>query len=317
MSIAAAVTIDYATPDDVPAAAAVYQAAAIDLGERLRAKTPWLSATARSEDLRQATGVLQHLLDLDTRSVVVARDGGRIVGMAAVQIQPPHAHIAFLFVHPDAQERGIGRDLLDHLQAVISGSGATIVTLTSSRDPRAMQRYFRFGLVPGLPVIALRAQNPSLPNRMPLHPGLSIRPTMMDDLDAIADLDRVVRGADRRIDIETWLRDDGGLLAIDRQTGKVEGYCLVSTRPQHCQIGPVASRTREAFPVMLDLTLHLANLHPNPRNLAWRVDASARNTAMIDPLLRAGFAVDAMLTWFESGSIETWDRYIFRDEDAL
>ncbi len=317
MSIAVAATIDHATPDDLPAAAAVYQAAAIDLAERLRAQTPWLSQTARAEDLRQATGALQHLLDLDPRSVIVARDGDRITGFAAVQIQPPHAHIAFLFVLPDAQGKGLGRDLMDRLRGLIDEAGATVVTLAASRDPRAWHRYLRFGLRPGPQVIAWRASKPVFPVQMPPHPGLAIRHGTVADLDTIAALDRIVRGADRRADLAIWLADGGCLLAIDRKSGDLEGYCMVSTRSQHCQAGPVATRSTDSFGVMLDIALHLANLHPNPRRLPWRIDASSRNTAMFDPLLQAGFSVDAMLTWFETGPVGHWDRLIFRDEDAL
>lgn len=317
MSIAGALTIDHATIDDIPAAAGIYQAAAIDLAERLRAKTPWLSQTARDEDIRQASDALRHLLALDAQSVVVARDGDRIAGMAAVQIQPPHAHIAFLFVHPDAQGRGLGRDLLERLRDVIAASGATVTTLSSSRDPRAWQRYLRFGLRPGPPVIAWRATNPKLPVNMPSHRGLAIQPGTVGDLDTVAELDLLIRGADRQPDLAAWLRDSDSLLAFDRQSGRLEGFCLVSTRTQHCQVGPVATRHPETFPVVLDLGMHLANLHPNPRQLPWRVDASSRNTMMIEPLLQAGFSVDAMLTWFETGPIGNWDQMIFRDEDAL
>ena len=107
--------IDNATRDDIVDAATIYQAAAEALSDQLRVRNPWTDHTARTEDLKQAIRVLSTLLTADARSVIVARMAGEIVGMAAVQIQPPHAHVAFFFVHPDAQNRGVGRQLLDRL----------------------------------------------------------------------------------------------------------------------------------------------------------------------------------------------------------
>lgn len=317
MSIANRVSIDHATPDEFADAAVVYQTAALDLAERLRSEEPRVSPGALEADLRQATAALQHLYELNDRSVVVARDGARVVGMAAVQIQPPHAHIAFFFVHPAAQGKGIGRRLLERLKMVIAEKNGTVVTLAASRDPRSWQRYLQIGLQPGPPLLAWRASHPTFPLRMPEHTGLQIRSATIDDLAAIAGLDRMVRGADRRSDLADWLRDGSNMSLYDRVSGDIEGFGFVSTRHQHCQIGPVAARSLARFPMVLDLALHLAHLHPNPRRLPWRVDVSARNVASATPLLQAGFSVEAMPIWFESGPVGQWDRLVFRDEDVL
>jgi ribosomal protein S18 acetylase RimI-like enzyme len=318
MSVATAstgITIEPATGEDISAAATVYQAAAEDLSDRLRAVNPWTSASARADDLNAAIDTLRALAAERPRSILVARDAGEIVGMAAVQIQRPHAHIAFLFVRPGFQDRGIGRALLDALRAVIDQAGATVVSLASSRDARAWQRYLRFGLRPGPPVMAFRAAQPAFPTSLPDHPALVMRPLTADDLELVTALDVEVRGADRRAHLKRWIADDTGMLTLDRATGEPAGFAIVSVKPHYGQIGPVVSRCVENLPVMLDLGLSLAGRESRQRQ--WRVDLSSRNQVAVDSLLRAGFTVDALITWFESGPVGLWDRYIFRDEDAL
>ena len=310
-------TIEPATGDDLVAAANVYQAAAQDLSDRLRAVNPWTSASARADDLGLAIDTLRALVAENPGGVLVAREAGEIVGMAAVQIQHPHAHIAFFFVHPRFQGRGIGSTLLAALREAIDQAGATVVTLASSRDARAWQRYLRFGMRPGPPVLAFRAAQPRFPASLPDIPGLVTRPLSPDDIDTVAALDLEVRGANRRGALERWIANDHGMLALDRDSGDPEGFALVSTRPQYDQIGPVVSRDPGNVPYMLDLALFLAGTHPNPQRQPWRIDLHSRNQVAVEPLLQAGFTVDALVNWFETGPVGLWDRYVFRDEDAL
>ncbi|MDQ3656576.1 MAG: GNAT family N-acetyltransferase [Chloroflexota bacterium] len=314
---AATLVIETASRDDIVDAASVYQAAAESLSDQLRARNPWTDHTARMEDLKQAIRALSTLLANDVQSVIVARHRGAIVGMAAVQIQPPHAHIAFFFVHPDAQNRGVGRQLLDRIHEVIAESGATVTTLASSRDPKAWQRYLRFGLHPGPPQLPFRAARPVFPPHLPTSDGSVIRPFVPDDLDRIAPLDRVVRGADRLNRIAQWLAEGSEGVVVCDHHGDVAGYGLVTVRESHGQIGPVVAKSEEEFPLLLDLVLHHAGTIPDPRQRPWRIDFSARNHLAIGPLLAAGFSAENLVNWFESSPVGQWDRYIFRDEDEL
>ncbi len=314
---AATPVIETAAHDDIVDAAAVYQAAAEALSDQLRARNPWTDHTARTEDLKQAIRVLSTLRANDAESVIVARAGGEVVGLAAVQIQPPHAHIAFFFVHPDLQNRGVGRRLLERLREVIDASGATVTTLASSRDPKAWQRYLRFGLHPGPPQLPFRAVTPVFPSEAPERVGYVAHPFVPADIDRIAALDLLVRGADRRDRIGQWLAEGSeGVIATD-SVGEVAGYALATVRESHGQIGPVIARSTDEFPFLLDLILHRAGTLPDSRNRPWRIDFSARNHLAIGPLLAAGFSAENLVNWFESAPVGQWDRVVFRDEDEL
>ncbi len=317
LATATPITIEPATHDDIVDAASVYQAAAEALSDQIRARNPWADHTARTDDLKQAIRVLSTLLASDAQSVIVARHREEIVGMAAVQIQLPHAHIAFFFVHPDAQNRGVGRQLLERIRAVIVESGADVTTLASSRDPKAWQRYLRFGLHPGLPQMPFRAVKPTFPTTPPASSGFVIRPFTPDDLDRVAALDRVVRGADRRDRIAQWLADGSDGVVVRDAQDQIAGYALLTQQESHGQIGPVVARSAQHFPLLLDLILHQAGTTPGQRNRPWRIDFSARNHQAIGPLLDAGFSAENLVNWFESAPVGQWDRYVFRDEDEL
>ncbi len=309
--------IETAAHDDIVDAASVYQAAAEALSDQLRARNPWADHTARTDDLKQAIRVLSTLRASDTDSVIVARAGSEVVGLAAVQIQLPHAHIAFFFVHPDVQNQGVGRRLLKRLRELIDASGATATTLASSRDPKAWQRYLRFGLYPGPPQLPFRAVKPVFPSEPPERSGYVVRPVAPGDVDRVANLDRVVRGADRRERIRQWLAEGSEGVIVTDTHGEVAGYALVTVRESHGQIGPVVARSTDEFPFLLDLILHHAGTLPDPRSRPWRIDFSARNHLAIGPLLEAGFSAENLVNWFESAPVGQWDRSVFRDEDEL
>jgi hypothetical protein len=147
---------------------------------------------------------------------------------------------------------------------------------------------------------------------------MSIRQATVDDVELLAALDRVVRGAARRDRIRQWLAEGSlGSIVFDDDGGTPIGYAMVSMLEHHGQIGPVVSPTLEHFPLLLDVALYTAGQLPNPGNLPWRIDFSARNHLAIAPLLDAGFSAENLVNWFESGPPGQWDRYIFRDEDEL
>lgn len=311
------IRIDVAKPDDIEPAARLYQASAQDLFDRLRASNPWSDVSARQEDFRQAVATLRNLIRHDDAALVVARDAlGEPVGMAAVMIQPPHAHLAFFFVAPANQNQGIGRQLLDAVRQHIDARGATAVTLASSRDPKAWQRYLRWGLHPAPPHMPYRAVHPIFPRQPAPDERLASRSIVAADLPVLAELDQHVRGAVRRERIAAWL-DSGstGSLVFERGSGRPVGYALVSMNDWWGQIGPVVALDKADFPFVLDVALVAAGQMPNPDLKPWRADGSARNQLAIDPLLAAGFTVEALVNWFETGPVGQWDRYLFRTED--
>jgi ribosomal protein S18 acetylase RimI-like enzyme len=85
---------------------------------------------------------------IDRGRVLVARDGGRIVGHLQLleTPQPGVAEIKNLAVDAAFQRRGIGRELVEHALGVCRSEGATAVTLiTAVADVDNVRFYQRCG----------------------------------------------------------------------------------------------------------------------------------------------------------------------------
>jgi len=314
------VVLREAVAEDLVEAAQIYQSAAMALNDRLRSRNAWASEDARAIDLREAIRALSHLSARRPDGVIVAETANELAGVAAVRIRDQHAHIAFLFVLPECQGKGIGTRLMAKIREVIDAAGASTVTLVASRDPRAWQRYLRFGLRPGPPVVSLRAPGPRFPETVPSDglDSVPIQRDRTDSLEMVHALDRETGGVSRMPDIAGWLEDgaEGALIRV-RDSARPCGFFLVSMHADHGRIGPVSARTVEHFPAILNRALHQAGTMRHARNLTWRVDLPSVNTVAITPLLDAGFTPQNLMPWFANGEIGQWDRYIFRDEDQL
>lgn len=168
--------VRHMTVDDVSAAMAVIEAAnraSVDAGPPPPASP---SSAARLEAARQAhTRFVEH----DAPGAWVADAGGRVVGVAESIRRGSFWGLSMLFVHPDFQGRGIGRQLLD--AAMSYAGGASRRMILSSPDPRALRRYALAGLAMH-PAVELggRPDRRAIPTALPGRDGGS------DDLDLVA-----------------------------------------------------------------------------------------------------------------------------------
>lgn len=84
------------------------------------------------------------------RLLLVARDGDRIVGsvqlaFASQQNAAHRAEVQRLVVHRDARRRGIGRALMEGLEAAAREHGRTLITLNTRAGDPPEEMYRRLG----------------------------------------------------------------------------------------------------------------------------------------------------------------------------
>jgi ribosomal protein S18 acetylase RimI-like enzyme len=84
------------------------------------------------------------------RTVLVARQGGRIAG--SVQLgtdtppnQPHRAEVTKLLVHPDFRRQGIGRALMGELERLAGRAGRSLITLDTRTGDKAEPLYASLG----------------------------------------------------------------------------------------------------------------------------------------------------------------------------
>jgi len=155
-----------------------------------------------------------HLLDVGR--LVVAEEGGAIVGFAGVLDHGSCVALSDLFVRPDRQSHGLGAALLDE----ILPAGRAGVTMASA-DPRAIASYARRGMRPRWPAyylsadagqvregawpvldvreLALDEYHWPLPGDVPYHRALGARPLAIDGAEVRLGTALVVDGSPQRL----------------------------------------------------------------------------------------------------------------------
>jgi GNAT superfamily N-acetyltransferase len=122
---------------------------------------------------------------------VVAISDNQVLGSNFLDERGPIRGVGPITVHPDAQGRGVGRQLME---AVLErGAGATgIRLLQDSFNTRSLSLYASLGFEVREPVAVMGGTPQSA-----AFPGIEVRPLRNEDLTACGDLHRIVHGFDR------------------------------------------------------------------------------------------------------------------------
>jgi len=135
----------------------------------------------------------------------VARSAGRLVGSARGRLEGDVWHIGRLMVAPDLQGRGIGRQLLAHIERVAPPEAASYSLFTGSRSESNLRRYRRAGYRAGPPtgdhqgVTALTKRRTDRPVPSLVEPGEPV-PSLVEPCEPVPSL---VEPGEERARVET------------------------------------------------------------------------------------------------------------------
>jgi len=291
-----------ATSDDLPACGAIWRNALNDYMGRL-------NLPEVPNDLAAILRLHRHLLATDPDGFLVAEqvtaDGDiadvRIVAFGSAVRRDPVWFLSMLFVLPDAQAAGIGRNLLGRL--LPPPGSATLATCTDAAQPISNGLYASLGIVPRMPLLRLvglpdrPAELPRLPDGV--HPirfaevsrdGDRIGGAALDD--ELAALDRDAAGFEHPV--------DHGMVAAEGRTGFLYlgpdggpiGYGYAS---EAGRVGPIAVRDAALLgPVIAHL---VTTIRPRGAFGMWLPGAAEETFA---PLIQAGFRMEGfpcLLCW--------------------
>lgn len=142
--------------DDAPAAHRIWAEAVNDLNERhgfggqplrLAPPHPYFAFAVESEP----------------QGFWVAEEGDRVIGFALSWVRESFWFLAFLFVLPDHQGKGVGRHLLE--QAITSGNHHRITSrglITFAYNPTSISLYMRYGMYPREPLYTMTGRSESV-----------------------------------------------------------------------------------------------------------------------------------------------------------
>jgi GNAT superfamily N-acetyltransferase len=242
-----AVTVRPARSDDLPACAVIFRTAINDY-------TRPLGQIEVPADPGPVTRLWAHTRSTDPeRFVVAATDDDRIVAFGSAVLRERLWFLSMLFVLPEAQGSGVGREILTRILPVDRVTARA--TATDSAQPISNALYALHDIVPRMPLLNLTGLpiRPEAFGRLP--PGVAAIP--FDEIDggpAAAATDGIAGGAlrgeldtlDRELlgaahpDDHAWLRGDGRRGWLYRgEDGHALGYGYGS---EAGRLGPVAAR---------------------------------------------------------------------------
>jgi predicted N-acetyltransferase YhbS len=215
--------------DDVPEVVRVIEAANGDLCRRQGLPVePW----AESRRARFARRSRYFVTNDPEGSFVFEDDEGSVVGVAQCHQRAHLWMLAYLFVAPHCQGRGVGHRLIDAALATGDPTGPGLIV--SSPDPRAWRRYIRSGFRLDPAVIGtgrLRVED------LPAVPG--VRSADAADLDGLTAIDLAVRRVARRRDLAEVLAGGGRILTVDGRGWAVvqqDRFCGLVARDEEAAV---------------------------------------------------------------------------------
>jgi GNAT superfamily N-acetyltransferase len=276
-------------PDDAPALLEILDAA-------LAAERSAGGIAHAFPDPAREIAWLEYLMRDPDGSACVAEADGRPVAFGITARRGGVLWLAFLFVAPQEQGRGLGRRVLAQLWPAGCGPRATLVD-GSSRVAMAM--YLSHGLIPLTSVLAFEGAPPA-------GGAGSTSILAVDDQDAdqtrLDVLDEQVFGASRRRDHEHWTSQGFALRQLRRASGEWLGYARWSPAGR---LGPVTLQDREAWPQALEVILRAMQA---AGVVSVRMMIPAENNPALHWALEQGYVYTGMEVALATRPIGDWSR---------
>ena len=169
---------------------------------------------------------IAHFAVTDAPGCWAAEYDERLVGVSVAIRRGPLWALSLLFVHPDAQSRGLGGRLVALTRPY--AEGAQIELVMASEDPRAIRRYAHLDLTLHP---AVRAGGAVDRSRLPVD--LPVRRGDHSDLGLVDAVDRKLRGGVSRAEDVGFLLDRGELMHIVDLPGR-RGFVLAANGRVTC-----------------------------------------------------------------------------------
>jgi GNAT superfamily N-acetyltransferase len=275
-----------ARPADVDACLKIFYQASEEL--HVRQGQPTLPRNPR-----RLRALFEHLLSTDPERAWLAESERRAIGFGMAHRREDHRFLAFLFVLPEHQGRGVGRALTDRTLPAAAEGGRTAVCVESSQ-PVSTALYASLGLTPRVPLYLLigSARADALP-----APTRGVEPVAFGALvgegpgghaalaGQVNRLDLELLGYERPEEHRLWRTlGSNGFLYFEGGTADPVGYGYAEASGR---LGPVAVREAALLPSVLGHLMRAVTplggwqaVVPGPAIEAWRT------------LLPAGLRID-------------------------
>lgn len=226
---------------------------------------------------------LAHFAQTDPGGTVIAWEDERPLAFGSAHRREDYWFLSFLFVAPDAQRRGIGRSILEHLLPARHAS-LRRATVVEAFQLVSTMLYARYGMIARSPRYELKSLPPDGAAKLPgLAAGITREPMSSGTCAELAPLDLAMLGYERTIDHLAWQAESMNGYVYRNSDGSVAGYGYLTT---DSYVGPAASSDEMTT---LAVIADLARLCGDPGEVHVGVSGSSHRifSALIDAGMRA------------------------------
>jgi GNAT superfamily N-acetyltransferase len=211
------------------------------------ADIPAAMALVRAAGWNQTEVDWQRALDLEPAGCYLAEWEGKPAGTATACVFGQAAWIALVLVDAAQRQRGIGTALMQHTLADLDRRGVRSVCLTAT--PMGQPIYEKLGFVGEYRLVRYEGVLP------PAEPVAGVESVAPADLDALAELERITTGIDRRKLLARQYAEQREATRQVRRAGRVRGFMMTRVGSRAVYLGPCLADV-DAGPLLLADAFH-------------------------------------------------------------
>lgn len=185
-------------------------------------------------------------LDPGCGVVAVSRETGRLMGSCFVHPRETHVSLGIMNVHPNYFGHGVARALLQHITEFADRLGKPVRLVSSAMNLDSYSLYTRAGFVPRRAYQDMFLTVPETGLNQPVSGNVRIREATLDDVEAVASLEKELSGIRRARDFRYFVENRAGywhLSVCEGAGGSVDGFMASCAHPGCNMIGPGLART--------------------------------------------------------------------------
>jgi GNAT superfamily N-acetyltransferase len=242
-----------------------------------------------------------HLYNQDKKRFWCAWDGKNIIGFTAALLRGKQWYLAFLFVHPRYQDKGVGKELLKRVW--IDAPGLTHSLSTFAYNVQAVGIYSKFGMAPicAMPVMEIKFDK----LKLPVPSGLKASTTITrQDIAWINQLEAKIRGYSRPQEWGFWSKQDEIQICLFKNKGQRVGYSMIHNK--WGVIAPAGAVTNDYLTQIVADSIGLVNT----KEKSIRLYCPANNINLYRFLIGMGFRILEMDLFLSDKPYADFQRYL-------
>jgi ribosomal protein S18 acetylase RimI-like enzyme len=266
-------------------------------------------STIRVKKLKQPPPLFVHILKTDPEgSFVAVNKTGRLVGFSMALIREDEWFLAFLFVDPTLQSKGLGQKLLDKAMRYGKKNGCKRWALvTFAYNPQAIALYTKMGMPPQRPLLTMERKRAEGKSFKKLRAPIKLAVKKITDekyINRLTALDRRARQLARPEEHFFWLADENYSTLLFYDGKKLAGYAVVSSR------GMVAPVVASEPKYLVSLLAHAVEWGVTQGHKHQIMFVQGEQLEVIRMLMAAGFHIDEATLLMSSEQVSDPKLYI-------